>query len=648
MYVINLEIGAFLLSAFCLAYCLTAKRKQYLNFKKDLKSILTDQHFTFLLLITSNLLSSITSVIGVYLVSVESPEIRYVRYLFHALYFVFHATLSLSFALYIMNISGILGGRKKISYVLIVTPYVINEAIILTNRFTSFAFYMDAEDVYHRGILMPLLYALGVLYIFLGFFYFFKYKQAIPKSDSIAVGVFIVIATLGIIVQAIFSQLLVELFCESLACLVLMMLVENKSGHADYLTGLLNRKAFVDDNRRLIETHKKYSILLLKITQFDSIPAKYGQKSSDRMIIDISSYLTNLLPKNNVYRIHQSEFVLMFDEIDYDPNYGISKKLIDRFNQGWDIGAFNIKVDIVISNVRIPDDISSLQQLDEYVSTGFNLGKSGSYILSDEELHILLKNNMYEKALRNAIANNQLEVKYQPIWSATDKKTIAAEALLRVNSSELEGISPEVFIPIAEKTGLIHDIGYFVFEEVCKILTRKEIKNSDLKYIELNLSVYQFDSGDLVEKFEEIRRKYGIETKQLNLEVTESAASGESQNTDEFVEKFHELGYTFSLDDFGTGYSNLVRLMSSKFKNVKIDKTILWDAFETGRRDSLEKMIKFLKSFCIDIVQEGVETKEQLDFVVNIGCNLIQGFYFSKPVSEDEFIKYITNENAKA
>ena len=225
MYEVNFEIPAFLLSMLCFIYCLTAKHRQYIP-PKTLKNKLLSQHYVFLLMLITNILSSVSSVVGVYISNATFNGVAFFQYLFHAFYFIFHSTLSITFTLYIINVTGTSIKWKKLYYVLFALPYIISEVLIFTNSFTNWCVYMDENLVYHRGPLMLFLYGVGALYIVLGFLFFFKNKKAISKVDSIAVGIFIIIATIGIIIQAVQSKYLVELFSEALACLVLMIVLE--------------------------------------------------------------------------------------------------------------------------------------------------------------------------------------------------------------------------------------------------------------------------------------------------------------------------------------------------------------------------------------------------------------------------------------
>lgn len=589
--------------------------------------------------------SSAASVIGVQLTYLDSPKLYVWQYFFHLLYFVFHSTLSVCFTLYIMNVTGTSMNRKKGFFIIFLIPYIVSELIVLTNVFTNFAFSMEGS-VYKRGPLMPLLYGLGIIYIILGFVYFFKFKKAVSKEDSISIGSAIVFATIGIIIQALFSSILVELFAESVAILGLMILLEEKAGHIDIVSGTKNRLAFADTNKKMINSKQHYTIVLVNLSNLDVFEKLYNDKDIDRLIKSVASYLVSKSNFQDVYYYKHNGFAIIIDQKNDINIDTLQSEILARFQNEWDLGDIMFELSALISCIKVPNDIYDMDALLNLLSVDFEDMWHGNHIIPFEELSVFQEHVSIEIALRSALNNNELSVYYQPIWSVEEQKTVAAEALLRVDNDKLRMLSPQIYIPIAEKCGLIDEIGYFVFEDVCKTLAKEEIKNSSIQFIELNLSVYQFSNDNLISRFEKIRKKYNVPVEKINLEITETAMTEGAIETIEKMDKLLALGYEFSLDDFGTGYSNIVRLINSKYKNIKVDKTILWNAEKDEKTAQLMRgIIKVIRGLGYNMVQEGVESKEILERVIKAGCNYIQGYYFSRPVPYPDFVKYLESEN---
>ena len=648
VYKISFEISALILSLVCLVYSLTVKRRQY-KVRGSLATKLQNQHFVFLLLLISNLLSAASSVGGVYLQAIASVKVVHWQYLLHAFYFVFHTTLSICFALYIMNVNGTSIGRSRGFYILFALPYICAELLVLTNGYTGLAFYMDEHFVYHRGPLMPVLYAIGAFYIILGFVFFARYNQAVSRVERNAIGVVIVMAALGIVVQALHPELLVELFAEALAFLMLMVLLEERSGHIDPLTGALNRLALADANRRLILTNQHYSLILVKLNNLELYSRLFDGREMEKLLRQISTWLIAISSEQDLFCYGRGEFAIVLMDPSPEATERKVGQILKRFEKEWKSTKMTLRLDATVAIVHIPEEAATLEQLDEMLTAVYQNTETGTRLLRYDELMSFQRRFNLELALRRAIEDKKLRVWYQPIWSTEHRRTVAAEALLRIDDEVFRSISPEVYIPIAEKSGLIRDIGMFVFSECCRFLQEHPAETKDLAYIELNLSIYQFVYDDLAKAFEQIRGGVGIPASRINIEITETASEQAVAGVAEGMEKLRRLGYTFSLDDFGSGYSNLNRLIAGDFVNVKIDKPLLWEADKNpNTRRLLESLTHIIRGLGYNVIQEGVETQAQLERVTASGGNMIQGYYFSRPLPEEEFLLYLRAERENA
>ena len=641
---VSFEIAAFLICVLSFVYCLVAKHRQYIP-PKGFRAKLGNQHFLFLAMLLTCMVSCLSSVSGAYLELISKKELLPLMYSFHVIYFIFHATLSLSFCLYIISVTSTSLYKNKLLTILFFLPYILSVLMVLTNPLTRWSFYMSDELIYHRGSLIFVLYGFGIFYIAMGIFFFFKNMKAITKTDSIAVLVFILIATIGLIVQAVRSSLVIELFSEALACLVLMMVLEEKSGHIDPVTNLYNRVAFADINRKLIVMKEDYFLVVIKLVKLDEVMKGFSIRSTNTLLMNIASFLVSESRVNEIYSYRRDQLCVVFKENNQERVQKFAESVVNRFNNEWSFDSIKIRVDAMVFVVNMPKDMNDFIELEDFMLSNYQKKHAGSYIVPHEELMELKNAKVYEESLRKALKNKDLKLVYQPIWSVKEKKTICLEALLRINGKPLDNISPEIYIPIAESCGIIKEIGLYVFEEVLKFLTDPRIRNTSIEYVELNLSVYQFLFSDLVESFEELRNKYGVPANKINLEITETAGSLERPEVESALKQFKDLGYTLSLDDFGTGYSNLVRMLTYKFDNIKIDKSILYNlSKEDDYSSKLKNIMSLAKGLDSHVIQEGVETKEQLDIAINSGADYIQGFYFSKAIDKDDFFAYLKNE----
>ena len=244
---------------------------------------------------------------------------------------------------------------------------------------------------------------------------------------------------------------------------------------------------------------------------------------------------------------------------------------------------------------------------------------------------------------------------YQPIYSLEKKSFTNAEALVRLKDEQTIGfVSPEEFIPLAEKKGMIMPLSSLIFNHVFNFMSENSLRKKGVNHIEVNLSGLQSVDANLPKLMKSLLMKHNIAPDTVNLEITESIAVTSGYMLKKNMDELRRFGCSFSMDDFGTGYSNLSRIAKADFEMIKIDKSLLWPCFKEDETEGtknakilLENMISMLLKMGRKIVVEGIETKEQFDYLASLGITYAQGFYFSKPIPEDEFVKFIAEKNSK-
>jgi len=244
-----------------------------------------------------------------------------------------------------------------------------------------------------------------------------------------------------------------------------------------------------------------------------------------------------------------------------------------------------------------------------------------------------------QQALRGAIRRNEFELHYQPKIDGSSGKLVGLEALLRWKNSSLGTVQPEVFIPLAERFGLIVAIGDWVIEAVCRQLERWSHEGIPMR-VAINLSGYQLRQPDLVARMCHLFERYSVDPKQVTCEVTESVAMEDTASTQRVLRQLSELGVSLSIDDFGTGYSSLAYLRQLRVQQLKIDRSFIRDLDTSGdARAVVDAVIRLAHSLSLRVVAEGVETVEQYAALVELGCDELQGFYFAQPMTANALIE---------
>ncbi len=255
--------------------------------------------------------------------------------------------------------------------------------------------------------------------------------------------------------------------------------------------------------------------------------------------------------------------------------------------------------------------------------------------------------------IKQAIDNDGFEMYYQPIYSTKDGKFISAEALIRLKNTKDYGyISPEIFIPIAEKNGYAEIIGNIVFDKVCKFYKESVLENKGVECIEVNISALHITSDSIVKDFTNTIKKYNLRAEAFNIEITETADIKDQNAATKNLNSLRSIGFKFSMDDFGTGYSSILNIVTNRYEQIKIDKSILWKATknDVDKEDSqtlLNACISLGHSLGRKVVVEGVETEEMVKYLEKHNVEFLQGYYFSEPQAENDFVNFLIKNNIK-
>ena len=289
-----------------------------------------------------------------------------------------------------------------------------------------------------------------------------------------------------------------------------------------------------------------------------------------------------------------------------------------------------------------------VDSVNEILNISKKINIKDNYIkkLNSSVIEKIKRDTLVEKAIRYAINNNSFTVVYQPIISTKTDTVHSLESLTRINDPNIGFISPDEFIKVAEDTGLIYELSEKIFERVVSDIKKGEFGNYNLDHVAINISRLELNRLDLPETLKAIIDKYGIDISFINLEITETHQSEDNSLLLKTFNRLKEIGFNFSLDDYGTGLSNISSIYEMDFDIVKIDKSILWNSTKSeGYKAILDSNIEILHNLKFKLVSEGVETKEQVEYLKNHGVEYIQGYYYSKPIDYDKLVEYLKVKN---
>lgn len=419
----------------------------------------------------------------------------------------------------------------------------------------------------------------------------------------------------------------------------------------DPLTKLKNRKSFLEkfDETLLLASRDKNKlriILLLDIDNFTDINDKFGYIVGDELLIQFVGRVKSIIRKSDsFFRIGSDEFAIILGNVfeRFDGTY-VAQKIIESIKAPFYINGEEFYITLSIGISIYPDDGEKSEDIIKVAEIALNEAKKmrNSIVYSNQTLNQLsYKRLNIEILLKKSISNSSFLLYFQPICSLNKKekkfKIKKLEVLLRMKDNNGNFVPPSEFIPIAETTNLIKQIGNFVLEETCNVINKYFI-DKDIRF-SINISGKQLDDKNFIKDVNDILNKNSIDPSKIEFELTESLIIN---NLDQNINKLYELkntGIFLSLDDFGTGYSSLSRLKLLPFDIIKIDKTFI-DNIDNNEQD--EKIVKTIidlsHTLNMEVVSEGVERESQLEILKNISCDYFQGYYFSKPLPIDNFI----------
>ncbi|MFA9216030.1 MAG: EAL domain-containing protein [Sphingomonadaceae bacterium] len=412
--------------------------------------------------------------------------------------------------------------------------------------------------------------------------------------------------------------------------------------HHDPLTALPNRLLFHDRLQHALQraTREKeqLALLFIDLDRFKNVNDTLGHHIGDELLKQVARALSEKLREGDTLaRLGGDEFIVLLEDV--DGQFGaslVAEKLVAMFEQPFMVAGHELFVTCSVGISLFPGDATDLNMLirnaDVAMYQAKARGRNGFSFYAPSMTGEGVERLRLETFLRRSIEKDEIFLNYQPQLEIDTGRLIGVEALVRWNHPELGLVPPVRFIPLAEDTGFINQLGKWVLFESCRQMMRWQEAGLVVPKIAVNLSAKQFERGSIVNMVAEILRETGLEPHRLQLEVTESVI----MNTGDamvFINDLHSIGVGLAIDDFGTGYSSLAYLKQLPVQTLKIDRSFIKDISTDVNDEAIAiAIIQLGKSMNLSVIAEGVETEQQAIFLLRHGCNLAQGYYYSKPL----------------
>ncbi len=430
----------------------------------------------------------------------------------------------------------------------------------------------------------------------------------------------------------------------------------NFLAHYDTLTSLPNRILFQDRLKHAIAYSKRYgkkiALMFLDLDNFKTVNDTLGHDYGDMLLIEISKRLkSSLREQDTVSRLGGDEFTIILEGIRDDAYTSVvAQKLIDIISKPLRLKDKTVYVGVSIGISIYPDDGKNMEELiknaDMAMYKAKESGKNNFQYFTEDMNQEYYRKLEITNGLRDAIKNNELYLLYQPKVDVKNNKIAGVEALVRWRHKELGNIPPQQFIDIAENSKLILELGEWILRKACMQARKWHTKGfRDIK-VAVNFSINQLSQYGIVDTVEEILKESKIDPSMLEIEIVENVLMKNVQKVEKTLRSLRRLGITIAIDDFGTGYSSLSYLKKLPIHTLKIDRSFVKDVqIDSDDTQIVSAIIMMGKKLGLEIVAEGVETKEQLEFLKSQNCYLMQGYYFSEPVRENEIEEMLDRYN---
>ncbi len=612
----------------------------------------TNQCFIMIMLLS--LFSCFFDILAIYADGVCSPDLYGIQVFYHTGYLYLHNLSAPLYLYYIIAQTDTFHIYRKnhAEFFFMLIPFIFYTTVFAINIFNGMIFTID-DGEYKRGWFMTVLYVLVGMYCLGCIIYLLVYRKLFTLTRLMALIITFPLIAIAIIVQFVRPDVRIEMFALSIGQLFLALFVQRPEALIDYNTGIYKFNAYAQDMKRSFSTKKPLDVILINISNFLSIQEILSYDATNTMLQIVAERLRTICRQSvnnaDLYYLDKGRFRIVIDRLNGRQKTEYAAEAVNAaLKPKIPVNGMDVSLVPYVCIANCPEDIADFNTIIEFgkeLSTKFKFTGKVMHAaeLLDKKKYDLIGD--LDKIIQDAVQNKKFEIYYQPIYSVSECKYRSAEALIRLKHEKYGFISPELFIPMTEKSGMILKIGMFVFEEVCRFIASDEFKELGLDYIEINLSVVQCMQGGLAGDLLRVMKKYGVRPDQINLEITESADTQTQSIIAENITALIDAGISFSLDDFGTGYSNMQRMASLPLKIVKLDKT--FTNFHNNPRLMivLQNTVKMLKAMGMQIVVEGVESQELVDRFKKLNCEYIQGFFYSRPIPKTDFIEFIKNSN---
>ena len=633
MYNADFLIAAVVILLLVLRNFLDQKRAEDLNSR------------VFLFFVVIGILDVIAELVSDYYITSGDGDFGLAAVVTTTIFYLFQALLPYALLCYIMTLhDNKLISVKKMLLAGLAT--ILLASIVLTNPFTEKLFYFDVSAGYVEGPWYRLMYYSALFHLAVILILVISWRKKFgPQKIKVILDI-LILCGCGVVIQLLYSPLLMTGFGMSLGILALFLTINNPNANRDSLTGVYNHLYLTRRSDELIAAGKSFHIITIYLYQLKHINKVAGVEGGD-YILQLTAKKLEELCGSRVFRITGKRFLVLTMSLQEYEYYITQIKKMFETDMQLDADSSKPATPVILSGIVHGQKLGASGLMLEYAEYLESLSMQNGMIevIQDDQQTMdgFLYNKKVEQYLHTAIAQDLFEVYYQPVYSTEKNDFVTLEALSRLHHPELGWIAPDVFIQIAEKNHMIEQITDLQFKRICMFINEHRGLMKKLFNIKVNLSSLDLMRSDCSSHFIRMMDDMDIQHDWIQFEITETVATEYNAGLGMVVDGFMAAGVRLCLDDFGSGYANLNTVMRLPFSAIKIDRTLLFDICNDKKRAMFyQSIIETFHRMGYSIVSEGVETEEEMSLLSSWGVDMIQGYYFSRPLPVEELLKLLS------
>lgn len=536
---------------------------------------------------------------------------------------------------------------KKRNIAVALVPVSLMEILVLSNIFFHQFFYCNSRGEYIYGPWYLLIYVYTMSFVVVAIWNCICHANEYVKKELQAVWEFVLIGFVCTAIESVHHELLLTEFGIAVGTVVVSWIIYNPQTVVDSLTGVYAKGHLNQWLPEQIRKGKQFHVLQISMWKLKQINKLYGNSIGDRILLQRAEELKNLKENNDIFRIHGNQFLIFSkNKSDYEET---KRDILQLFHTQIQIGEDSIDFPATICGIMDAQelvDIDMLLAYLEYLSLLKPKGDKTTLIENDETTKRgFLYEQRVKKYMNTAIEDDLFEVYYQPLYSVKDGHYVTMEALSRLKHPTLGMIPPDIFIGQAEKDGQIIKLGKLQFKRVCRFMKSHTELMKQIGSVKFNLSPLELLNAGYSQELIRTIKEFELPYRWFQFEITETVATEYSEELYKTIKDFRDVGIEICLDDFGSGYANLNTILKLPFSTVKLDRSMLNGICEDKQIALLYKnIVAIMQNLGHVVVAEGVETEEEVKLLKEWGVDLIQGYYYTRPMSRKDLLSIDLNK----